>query len=131
MLGTNEERRYMGPVSGSQTQHHHNSHPFSNHQQTTAVPQLAPQLGTPFPSFYSPYSHFQHLAALHTSFGGSNLSSTDLILNQTSTHTSNLWPGSPTLSSTTNGQLSQTPSSAANSGRLSAFDYYTHGQGEF
>lgn len=130
MLGTSEERRYMGPA-GSHTQHHHNSHPHSNSQQATAVPHLASHPSTVFPSFFSPYAHFQHLAALHTSFGGSNLSTTDLILNQTSAHTSSLWPGSPTLSSTTNGQLPQTPSSAASSGRLSAFDFYTNGQGEF
>ncbi|XP_055326828.1 protein winged eye isoform X6 [Sitodiplosis mosellana] len=128
MLGTSEERRYMGPA-GSQTQHHHNSHPHSNNQQPTAVPHLAPHPNTPFPSYFSPYSHFQHLAALHTSaFGGSNLNTTDLFLNQTSALTSSLWPGSPTLSSTTNGQLPQTPSSAASSGRVSAFDFYTNGQ---
>lgn len=131
MLGTSEERRYMGPA-GSQTQHHHNSHPHSNNQQPTAVPHLAPHPNTPFPSYYSPYSHFQHLAALHTSaFGGSNLNTSDLFLNQTSALASSLWPGSPTLSSTTNGQLPQTPSSAASSGRVSAFDFYTNAQGEF
>lgn len=131
MLGTSEERpaRYMGPA-GSQTQHQ-NSHPHSNSQQATAVPYLAPHPSTPFPSYFSPYSHFQHLAALHTSFGGSNLNTPDLIFNQTSALTSSLWPGSPTLSSTTNGQLPHTPSSAASSGRLSAFDFYTNGQGEF
>ncbi|XP_031635992.1 protein winged eye isoform X3 [Contarinia nasturtii] len=127
MYGTSEERRYMGPA-GSQTQHHHNSHPHSNSQQATAVPHLAPHPNTPFPSYFSPYSHFQHLAALHTSFGGSNLSTTDLILNQTSALTSSLWPGSPTLSSTTNAHLPHTPSNAASSGRLSAFDFYTNGQ---
>lgn len=131
MLGTSEERRYMGPA-GSQTQHHHNSHPHSNNQQPTAVSHLTPHPSTPFPSYFSPYSHFQHLAALHTSaFGGSNLNTSDLILNQTSALTSSLWPGSPTLSSTTNGQLPQTPSSAASSGRVSAFDFYTNAQGEF
>lgn len=138
MLGTSEERRYMGPA-GSQTQHHHNSQPIHNShnnssQLASAVPHLSSHPATAaaaFPSFYSPYSHFQHLAALHTSFGGSNLSTTDLILNQTSAHTSSLWPGSPTLSSTTNGHLPQTPSNAACGGRLSAFDFYTNGQGEF
>lgn len=127
MLGTSEERRYMGPA-GSQTQPHHNSHPHSSNQQATAVPHP----NTPFPSYFSPYSHFQHLAALNTSaFGGSNLNTTDLIFNQTSALTSSLWPGSPTFSSTTNGQLPQTPSSSASSGRVSAFDFYTNGQGEF
>lgn len=130
MLGTSEERRYMGPA-GSQTQHHHSSQPHSNSQQASAVPHFASHPATAFPSFFSPYSHFQHLAALHTTFGGSNLNTTDLILNQTSAHTTSLWPGSPTLSSTTNGQLPQTPSSAACSGRVSAFDFYTNGQGEF
>lgn len=132
MFGTSEERRYQVGPAGSQTQHHHNLHPHSNNQQPTAVPHLAPHLNTPFPSYFSPYSHFQHLAALHTSaFGGSNLNTTDLILNQTSALTSSLWPGSPTLSSTTNGHLPQTPSSAGSSGRISAFDFYTNGQGEF
>lgn len=130
MLGTSKERRYMGPA-GSQTQHHHNSQPNSNNQQTTGAQHLTTPLSAPFPSFFSPYSHFQHLSALHTSFGGSNLSSTDLILSQTSAHTSNHCPGSPTLSSTTNGHLPQTPTSVASSGRISAFDFYTNGQGEF
>lgn len=134
MLGTSEERRYLGP-GGSQTQHPHNLHPQSNNnnnnsqQPATAVPHFTAThpATAAFPSFFSPYSHFQHLAALHTSFGGSsNLSTTDLILNQTS-----LWPGSPTLSSTTNGHLPQTPSSAGSGGRVSAFDFYTNGQGEF
>lgn len=133
MFGTSEERRFMGP-GGSQTQHpHNNSNHSQQHQQATAsaLPHLATHPATVFPSFFSPYSHFQHLAALHTSFGGSNLSTTDLLLNQTSAHTASLWPGSPTLSSTTNGHLPQTPSSASSSGRVSAFDFYTNGQGEF
>lgn len=129
MLGTSEER--YGP-GGSRTQHPHNSNHSQQQQPATAVlPHLATHPATAFPSFFSPYSHFQHLAALHTSFGGSNLSTTDLILNQTSAHTASLWPGSPTLSSTTNGHLPQTPSSAGSSGRVSAFDFYTNGQGEF
>lgn len=132
MLGTSEER--YGP-GGSRTQHPHNTNHSQQQQQpqpaSAVLPHLATHPATAFPSFFPPYSHFQHLAALHASFGGSNLSTTDLILNQTSAHTASLWPGSPTLSSTTNGHLPQTPSSAASSGRVSAFDFYTNGQGEF
>lgn len=98
MLGTTEGRRFLGP-SGSQT----HQHPF---------------LQYPFP--FPPYPNFHHLAALHASGSGIPIATTS------QAHTS-LWPGSPTLSSTT-GPLT-TPTSAIG-GRLSAFDFQSNREGE-
>lgn len=116
----------MGPA-GSHTQTHHNSHPHPVNQQVTNLTNLsshpsAAAATAAFPSFFpAPYTHFQHLAALHTSLTGHTINTTDLILNQTNGHTANLWP------STTNNIQS---SNAASSGRLSPFDFHLNGQGE-
>lgn len=124
MLGTSEEQRFFGP-GGSQTQPHHNSN--SNNQQASTIPHIATHPTTAYPPFYSPYSHLQHLAALHTSvFGANNLNTSDLLLNQTNVHASNLWPVA------TNDQYSHSASlNAASSGRISAFDFHSNNQGEF
>lgn len=126
MYGTSEYRRFMGPA-GSQTHTHHNLPLIATHLQNLSTQQTvaadaAGAAAAPFPTFFSPLTHFQHLAALHTSLTANTIN-TDLILNQTNAHTTNLWP-------TTNPQLSYTSANAVNSGRLTPFDFHVNGQGE-
>lgn len=98
MLGTTEGRRFLTP-SVSQA-----------HQ--------PPVVHFPPPFPLEPFPNLHHLAGLHSHGSGSSLASTP----------TNLWPGSPTLSSTTGPLVS---SSSASCGRLSAFALPPTGEGEF
>lgn len=136
MLGTTGGRRVLGQQPGSQThhQHHHNQQ-----VEEKTLQQSQQYVHHPFPTFpFPPHPNLHHFAAAAAAAAAAalqqqTLTDPSIIPNQTtaiSTSNSNLWPGSPTLSSTT-GPLNTTGFLAANSSRFSALDFHANGEGEF